>query len=434
MTASSMLLTGCAVLDAVHETVSDPTTVRIEDGRITEIGGSGASPDLPTVDLEGRFVAPGLWDVHCHLSLMIPDPSCHSRFDSVAEATLRAGHNAIDALHVGFTGLRVVGEVDGIDFAWRNAFRSGMYDGPRLFCAGHLLSTTGGHLRQSRLAPLRLEQLTTEFDGAAEALRAVRHQIHLGADVIKLAITGGMGLHEAIDERQMTSEELAAAITAAHNKGRRVAAHASGGDATKDALRIGIESVEHGYVLDEECIELMAGRDTTYVPTIGVTHDPAFADRHEWPEAIKAKAAVGAPAHRDALRMAIERGLRICTGGDKYPIVDSGRREIELVAELGLGNAGALRAATINAAQLCGVDADLGTVEPGKIADLVVLDANPLDDITAIRQLALVVKGGRVVVDHLSEHHAERAIGAGVSALGVPLPPRPPEPAPRLCC
>lgn len=433
MARPNLLLTNCSVVDAVRDEPIEGVSVLIENGRIAAIDRS-QHEGATVIDLKGGFVMPGLWDVHCHLSLMIPDPTNHSRFDSEAEATLRAGHNAIDALHAGFTGLRVVGEVNGIDLAWREAFRSGMFDGPRLVCAGHLLSTTGGHLRQSRLVPLRLNQLTTTFDGPNEAMKVTRDQIHRGSDLVKIAITGGMGLHEAIDEPQMTADEIAAVAQAARAKGRRIAAHASGGSATKDALRIGIDSVEHGYTLDDECIELMSDAGTTLVPTIGVTHDPDFAERHQWPDAIRGKSAEIAPGHRDGLLMAIEKGVRICAGGDKYPIVDSGVREIEILAELGLGNLRAIKAATADAAWLCGVDADLGTVEVGKIADLLIVDSNPLDNIHAIRAVKMVMMGGRVVVDHLGERANQRVLGRGVSVLGVPLPPPPPQPTVRLCC
>lgn len=433
--ADRLLLVGCTIVDCVRDEPIEGTSLLIEGGRITEIGrGTRPDPSWRVVDLEGGYVLPGLWDSHCHLSLMIPDPTNHSRFDSEGEATIRAGHNAMDALRVGFTSLRVVGEVNGIDMAWRAAFRSGMFRGPRLSCAGNLLGSTGGHLRQHRLRPVRLEQLTSTFDGPSEAMKLVREQVHRGADLIKIAITGGMSLHEAMDDPQVEVDEIRAAVTAARSRRRRVAAHASGGEVTKEALRIGIDSVEHGYVLDEECVELMARHGTTYVPTIGVTHDPDFARRHHWSDAITAKAAEAAPAHRAALEMARHHGVRICAGGDKYPIADSGIREIELLGQLGLTNLEALQAATCNAAWLSGHDADLGTVEVGKVADLLVTRANPLEDLGAIREVAVVLKGGSVVVDHLGAGLIDDPVGAGVSELGVPLPPLPPQPTERLCC
>jgi imidazolonepropionase-like amidohydrolase len=387
------------------------------------------------VDLEGCFVLPGLWDSHCHLSLMIPDPTNYSRFDTEAEAAIRAGHNARHALLAGFTSLRVVGEMNGIDMAWRAAFANGMFPGPRIFAAGRLLGTTGGHGRQERLTPLRLEERTCVFDGPAEAMRAARAQIQRGADLIKIAITGGMSAHEQFAEAQMETEEIAAIVTVAHARGRRVAAHAGGGAVTKAAVRIGINSVEHGYCLDEECIELMLQNDVAFVPTIGVTHDADFARRHQWTEQTIARAAGVAPSHRAALEMAIARGIRICAGGDKYPVFDSGVREIELLASLGLGTSGALRAATAHAAALSGVDADLGTVEVGKIADLLVLRRNPLEDVSAIRDVVAVLKGGRMLVDNRGQQlHQPAVLGEGTTSIGVPLDPAAPQPTVQLCC
>lgn len=435
-TAPAMLLVNGSVVDCVGGDVITDTAVLVHEGRITAIGPERRG-DRPkdVIDLEGGYLIPGLWDSHCHLSLMIPDPTNHSRFDSEGEATIRAGHNAMAALHAGFTALRVTGEVNGIDTAWRTAFKSGMFDGPRIFSAGHLLGSTAGHLRQHRLAPQHLEQLTDTFDGPDEALKVVRRQILQGADLVKVAITGGMGPHEGIAEPHLEVDELAAVVRAAHGRGRRVAAHASGGAITKEGLRLGIDSIEHGYALDEECIDLMVAGGAAFVPTIGVTHDPEFGRRHQWAEAMIAKASSAAPAHHSALNMAIERGVRICSGGDKYPIYDSGVREIELLAELGVGNLGALQAATINGAWLSGVDADVGTVDIGKIADLVVLRANPLDDISALREITAVIKGGRVVRDDRTGGGvAGREFGRGVNSVGVPLPPEPPDPEPRLCC
>lgn len=434
MSDGAVLLANAAVVDGLGDEPSAPANVLIQDGRIACLRASKREARESTViDVRGGYVMAGLWDAHCHLSLMIPDPTSRARFDTEAEASIRAGHNAVDAMRAGFTSLRVVGEVNAIDFAWRAAFRSGLYDGPRIVCAGNMLSSTGGHLRQHRFQPLVLDQLTQPFDGPDDATRATREQLHRGADLIKIAITGGMGPHEGTSDTHVVLDEIAAVCSAAKTKRRPVAAHASGGQITKGAIRLGIDSVEHGYSLDEECIDLMEQHATTLVPTIGVTHGAEFGRRRRWSDEMIAKSDASAEAHRASLQMAHEHRIRICAGGDKYPIADSGICEIELLGQLVLDNRAAIRAATINPAAMCGLDHDLGTVEVGKIADLIVLRSNPLENLSAVRSVELVMSGGRVVVDRMSgdDHHR---IGAGVTVNGIPDLPLAPEPAVARCC
>jgi imidazolonepropionase-like amidohydrolase len=416
-----MLLANCHVIDAVTPDPIRNTSIRIEGNRIAGIGDTHRNDiDEPVIDLGGAYVTPGLWDSHCHLGLLIPDPTGYCYFETLAERAVRAGHTAQDALRVGLTSLKVVGEASGIDLAWRDAFKAGMHKGPRIFAAGKIIRATGGHGSTGKKKFLYVED-GIEADGEAEFAHAARLQLKMGVDFIKICITGGMALDETFGEPQMFSEEMAAVIRATHAKGKKVTAHAGGAPAVKAALKVGLDAVEHGYQLDEECIAIMAAQGAFLTPTIGVTHDEAFARKHNWPEPTIQKAKEGMPAHRLGVEMAKAYGVPICSGGDKYPIAESGIREIELLGQVGLSNFEALQAATINSARFLGVGDLLGTIEVGKLADLAIFAEDPLADLANLHKLCMVVKDGEVVVDHILPSRVQQPVLSGVTHLGIPL-------------
>ncbi|MTD57589.1 amidohydrolase family protein [Amycolatopsis pithecellobii] len=417
-----LVLANCSVIDVENGDVLSGAEIHVEDGRITAVGRApgGRDRNARVVDLGGGWVTPGLWDCHAHLGLLIPDPTNYGFFETQARRSIRAGQNAIDALRVGITTVRVTGEAEYIDLAWRDAFATGQFTGPRIFGAGHLMRCTGGHLNRG---PKQYQYVrdAIEIDGTTEAMKQTRQQITMGVDLIKIVVTGGMQAGEGVGDLQLTKEEVAAICTIAHGRGRQVTAHAGGGQATRDALDAGIDAIEHGYDLDEQTIDMMAERGTFLVPTIGVTHDDEFACEHMWPDATRAKASRLAPAHRETVLRAKESGITICSGGDKYPIAESGLREIQRLVDVGLTAAEALRAATINGARLMRADDWIGTIEPGKVADFAVWARNPLDDIGALDELRRVYLGGRLVTDAGSDgalNPADRA--RGVSRIGIP--------------
>jgi imidazolonepropionase-like amidohydrolase len=359
-------------------------------------------PELPeagpvadnTFDLAGATLLPGLWDAHAHLGMVFPQPALDKtpHHELTAERTVRCGRAAMQALEYGITSVRVVGEADYVDVAWKKAFESGLFTGPRLFVCGRPLIATGGHGWQSGAG--------VEVDGVAEVRKAAREQLRRGADQIKLMITGGVASPtETMHESQMTLDEIEAAVEVASLKGRKVCAHVGGPLGAKMAVRAGVASIEHGYYLDDEAIDLMVEHGTYYVPTLAVTQDTDFVVKNNAPFAI-AKIQAAATRHLESFQKALAAGVKIATGED-MPVPFAARLipEIETMVASGMEPMAAIVASTQNAAELCGVADQLGTVEEGKVADLIAVAGNPSANISDLRELLLVFKAGTLVLD-----------------------------------
>jgi imidazolonepropionase-like amidohydrolase len=368
-------------------------TLIIEGGRIRELkAGTYSSPvgeGGRILDLEGGYVLPGLWNVHVHLGDLIPDPQFLLETESPIDYAIRVGRNAMDALRAGITGIRIVGEDHYADFAWKRAFDAGVFVGPRIFACGRALSITGGH-GHGTLGAL-------EVDGPFEMRKAVREQLKQGADQIKLMVTGGvMTAGEGMEESQFLLDEIKAATEVAHQKGKRVCVHAWGAAGVKTAMLGGVDTVEHG-LLDDETIEMMVERGVFYVPTLNCTQDTEKILKSGMPDFMVEKALGAAEAHLEGFRKALKAGVKIACGADTSPVTDFTRLEIEHLVRAGMSEMEALVAATRTSADLCGVEDRLGTVEVGKLADLIVLSANPLENISNVRKIEMVLKGGNLV-------------------------------------
>lgn len=411
-----LYLTNCQVITCAGDNFQPfSASVLINNDKIEQIDRSGNGqppPDAAVINLNGAYLLPGLWDVHCHPSGMIPDPNRVSLFQTEAEATLRAVRNTTAALRVGVTSLRAVAEANFIDVALRETYANRQpgglwhkgYDdkrlmGPRMFCAGPGIRITGGHAANGRVEP-RYTDSIIEADGPDEIRKATRHLIKLGVDWIKLMITGGIaGIRESMYELQMSYDEIKAACDTAHNKGLKVCAHTGCSEAARVGIEAGLDCIEHGYELNEEVCELMAERGVYYCPTISVTQDEAYMRRWEWPEYSIQRALEGAELHRRALQNALKAGVKIVNGADLNPIADTAIPEIEWVVKAGMTPAQALVASTRAPAEMCGVGDSLGTVEKGKLADLIAVEQNPLENVSALRGVKLVLKGGEVAVN-----------------------------------
>jgi len=419
----AICLTRCSVVDCAGNDLQPfSATVVLEDGRITAIDKLGGptgvaqpSEGATVIDLGGAYLLPGLWDCHCHPGGMIPDPNRVSYFEAEAEHTLRALRNTSAALRVGVTALRAAGEANFIDVAlretyanrqpaglWKKGYDDKRLMGPRMFCAGPSLHITGGHGARGRVKPM-YTMPKFEVDGPDEVRKVTRYAIKMGADWIKIQITGGIaGIRESMYEVQMSYEEMKAACDVAHNKGLKVCAHTGCAEAAKVGVRAGLDSIEHGYQLDEEVCEMMAEHGVYYCPTLSVTQDEEYMRRWQWPEHSLRRALEGAELHRRAFEIALKAGVKIVNGADLNPIADTAIPEIEWVVKAGMTPAQALIASTRRPAEMCDVDDSLGTVEVGKLADLIVVGENPLEDISALRQVKLVIKEGEIVADRLS--------------------------------
>ena len=399
------ILTNCTVIDCTGKTPTKDITIVIENEKIVELKPgiyqlAAEEGENRVFDLEGGYVLPGLWAVHTHLGLIFPDPKNLVQKESLADYTIRAGRNAMDALRVGITGIRSVGDRDFVDVVWKRAFDTGLMVGPRLFVCGKYICATGGHGHELPIA--------VEVDGPYEMRKVVREQLKHGVDQIKLAVTGGiMTVGESMQESQLLLDEIQAATEVAHQKGKKVCVHAGAPGGIKTAIQGGVDSIEHGYYLDDETIEIMADNDVFYVPTLFVTQYEEFMQKSRMAEFQIEKARRAAKAHREGFQKAIEAGVKIACGADSSPIGEHTLVEIELLVKAGMTEMQALIAATRTSADLCGMADQLGTVEVGKLADLIAVSANPLENISNIRKLKLVLKGGQVVDMSLQEGLAD---------------------------
>jgi imidazolonepropionase-like amidohydrolase len=387
------ILTNCTVVDCTGKPPMKDMTVVIEGDKIAGLKPGvyqqAAGEGERVFDLKGGCVLPGLWNVHVHLGDLLPDPKHLMASESAIDYAIRAGRNAMDALRAGVTGNRVVGEDAFVDVAWKRAFDAGVFVGPRLFVCGKAILVTGGHGHGSLGA--------VEIDGPYEMRKAVREDLKHGVDQIKLMVTGGvMTAGEGMQESQLLPDEIQAATEVAHQKGKRVCVHAWGTVGIKTAIRGGVDCIEHG-LLDDEAIEMMVEKDVFYVPTLCQTQDLELMHEREMPEFMIEKVRGSAKLHREGFQKALKAGVKIACGGDSSPVADFTLLEIEHLVKAGMTEMEALIAATRTSADLCGVVDRLGTVEVGKLADLIAVSGDPLEDISNIRRLKLVFKGGSLV-------------------------------------
>jgi imidazolonepropionase-like amidohydrolase len=395
------ILSNASLIDCVDPGVRGGASVVVENGRIAQIltGGDEAhAAGAEVIDLRGAFLMPGLWDVHVH-----PD------YLTLAEAPLADqvalfGHRLMASLtESGIVGFRCAGTHSFMDVAWKRAFDSGQFVGPRLYASGHFLTTTGGHFLTTGHA--------LECDGPYGFVKAIRVQIKNGVDHIKLNLSGGI-MGPAWDRHWhsfLLQDELEAAFEICRRREFKVMAHATNPQAVKSAVRLGAHSVEHGYIMDEECIDLLLERETWYVPTLAISHLTPNQAGNEWERAYLAqrnlapslccRADAASDVHARWFKAALDAGVKMALGSDIRPLKDAALLEMGLWVRDGATTWQTLLAATKHAAALCGAGDDLGTIEVGKLADLIVVSANPLEDIDNVRRLELVLKEGRVVSD-----------------------------------
>jgi imidazolonepropionase-like amidohydrolase len=370
--------------------------VHVQEGRIAAVSASEprASPGTARIEAPEATLLPGLVDCHVHFSLS-------GRADWLAEvrepyalACWRAAQHARATLRAGFTTVRTLGGRGGMDPALRDAQAAGIVEGPRVSATNLVVCMTGGHGHW----------LGREADGPAEVRKAVREQLKAGADCVKLMATGGVmtpGVEPGA--QQYTLEELRAGVEEAHKAGRKTASHAQGAEGIKAAVLAGVDSIEHGFYLTDEIIALMKERGTFLSATLTAAVGIVEAPPNTVPEWARAKAVGVQRAHIESFRRAYRAGVRLVLGtdaGTPFNTHGANARELALMVRHGVDPLDALRAATRNGAELLGKADEIGSIEAGKWADLVLCRGDATRDVELLweqRNIQAVVQGGRIV-------------------------------------
>jgi len=390
-----------------------PSTIVVQDGRIVSVGDGIAAPDgsanVRVVSLLDKTVLPGLIDSHVHLTS--DTGGIESQLEEVtlspAAQAFNAEANGMKTLRAGFTTVRNLGDTDGATLALRDAIAAGKVNGPRIVDAGNSISGSAGHMDSSlgfrdELRPMFASAGNT-CNGADDCRRAVRLQIARGADVIKFASTGGVNSRIGAGlGRQMFDDEARAIVETAHMFGKKVAVHAHGADGIALALDAGADSIEHGTILTDAAIAAWGRHKAAYyVPTLSTVNgykERLAANANAYAPDVLEKIKWRISITGQALRTLVPKGVRIAFGTDAG-VSKHGRNadEFELMVANGMTPVTALQAATVNAADLLGLQDEIGTIEPGKSADIIAVAGDPLNDVTVLKRVDFVMARGRVL-------------------------------------
>jgi imidazolonepropionase-like amidohydrolase len=395
------------LIDGTSDEPRTEISVVIDDGRITRISAGYIDPDDDDklISLRDHTVMPGLMDMHTHLMSQHSKESYTERFFmDQAEYALRSTVHARRTLMAGFTTVRDLGDNGVNSIALRKAITEGWVIGPRIFTSGKSIATTGGHADPSNAlrGDYRRDTGVTEgvINGVDDARKAVRQRYKDGADLIKLTATGGiLSLAASGQNPQFTDEELAAIVATAKDYNMTIAVHAHGSEGMKRAVLAGVDSIEHGTFMTDEIIELMKEKGTYWVPTnmAGEWVAEKAKDPDYFPAVVRAKAATIGPVIRATFRKAHAAGVKIAFGTDSgVSAHGDNAREFELMVEGGMPPMKAIQSATREAARLLKIEDRLGTLEEKKLADVVAVEGNPLEDIRAMRRVVFVMKEGVV--------------------------------------
>ena len=398
----NMVLTNCNIIDGNGGPIQKGMHVVIRDDRIYKISKGPFlienKNEATIIDLNGSFILPGLWNNHTHLSDLLPDINNILGTENSIQASIRAGRNAMDALKRGFTSLRSTGSRDYLDIYWGKAFEQGVFIGPTIYSAGNPIAAEDGHGIDDYAWPA-----TIPVTNEKEMADAVKKHIDMGVKWIKIMAD------------ELTKEQIKIAVKIAHENNVKVVAHAAEKGAYR-AVNIGVDCIEHGYDLSDKTLKLMAKKGTYYDPTIvcnlsseyikererkitdvGIHSNKTIIDGRVLVAFADERSSKVAIRQRRILMRANELGVKITPGGDSNPLDEIGLLEIEQLAFSGLDEMQTLMAATKISAEMNGVLDDVGTIESGKIADIIVLKDNPLEHISNIRKLEMVIKNGSIV-------------------------------------
>ena len=402
----TIALKAARMYDGKGDALVKPGVVVVADGKITAAGPTASVPaGAEVIDLGDATLLPGFIDAHTHLTGMYSDDWKQATLDrlqkTVAEQALDASVNARVTLMAGFTTVRDVGSRDSIDVGLRNAIANGKIAGPRMLVSVHAIGATGGHCDEGGYRQGLFPETgpwVGVINGADQAREAVRLAHKYGADIIKTCATGGvLSLTDDVDTPQLTQEELNAIVDEAHALRRKTAAHAHGAEGAKRAIRAGIDSIEHGSFMDDEALDMMKQRGTYLVPTLiaGESLKEKMEKGLYLPPAIAAKARAAVAARTQMFQHAVAKGVKIGFGTDAavYPHGHNAE-EFHLMVNLGMKPIDALRSAASADAELLGLADKIGTLQTGKLADVVAVPGDPAENIRRTEQVFFVMKEG----------------------------------------
>ncbi|MCO7198526.1 MULTISPECIES: amidohydrolase family protein [Pseudoalteromonas] len=400
--AQTYVLNADSAIDVVSGKLISPATVVVEDNKIISVGKSNrkAYPKgAEVIDLSGHTLLPGLFDMHVHLT---SDAHVHGykRLQRTApRAAITGVRNAKRTLDAGFTSVRNLGAAGYADIALRDAIIDGDVSGPRVNAAGPSLGITGGHCDNNLLTHEHKVFSEGVADGPWAVRQKVRENIKYGANLIKFCATGGvLSKGTKVGAQQYSQEEMTAIVTEAHLRGLTVAAHAHGTDGIKSAIKAGVNSVEHVSFVDDEAIQLAKDKGTYF--SMDIYNTEYILGEGEkagiLPESLDKERKVGA-TQRASFTKAVKAGVNMVFGSDAgvYPHGDNGKQFSRMV-KFGMTELQALQAATINSATLLKQNTQLGSLEAGKLADIIAVKGNPLKDISVMENVIFVMKDGKV--------------------------------------
>lgn len=385
-----VILRNATVIDGTGSIPQGGTDVRVSDGFIAEVGRDLPVDGSSELDLTGQYLLPGLIDLHVHLCWDGgSDPATVLRLQTEAEVVAQCVRAGFQNLEYGVTAVRDVGSSYDAAIVTAQAVRDHWFVGPRTYTSGRTITMTGGH-----------DPFWASFvDSPSEAVKATREQIYKGADLIKIAATGGVygrAVGESAGQSELTYEEIAAITTEAHRFGLKVASHAVGTEGIANSVKAGVDTIEHGILADEETLLEMKRRGTVLVPTLFIYETIAAGNA---PDYATKKAAAITGRHVEVFKRALELGITIGVGSDAgSPCAPHGCLHDELASfvRLGVTNSEAIRMATSVNAQILGVP-DIGTIAPGMRADMIVVGRDPTSDIANLRKVQQVLVDGRLV-------------------------------------
>lgn len=412
MVGDTKIILNGLLIDSVGSSPVEDSVVVIEGSRITDVGQAGdfKIPQGETIDAKGRVVMPGLIDSHVHVTIskMLPVGPRKEAIQPLVITAFEAQRRLERLLEAGFTTVLDCGATGHVDLSLREAIERRLIAGPRLLCCGRAITITGGHADSYFLPPLCTPTPYSwgrVCDGADEVRRGVREELKAGVDWIKLTHAGGGSLERLAGPPQLTVEEMEAACGEAHRVGVRVAIHAQGNQSIKESLLAGVDSIDHGYEMDEEAADMMVERGVVHKMTSlakGFPRDQQSVDREEVPDIVlKKRGAFPYELKKKALQLSLKKGVKVVAAtdaeGDDNGVINA--MELSHWVSAGVKPVDAIKAMTKNAAELLRIDA--GTIEEGKIADILVVDGNPLEDIDVLQnrdRIKMVIKEGVIEV------------------------------------